>query len=113
MEIHPDLANFLGSYQPPKQSYLFPGKNKQNSHITYNAVYLYWQDIFSRCGLDHRGFSCHSTRRWFITQLVENGTDIATVQRITGHKNVRVLLDYVGANKQRRQNAIANIKVAA
>lgn len=113
VEIHPDLANFLGSYQPPKQGYLFPGKNEQNSHITYNAVYLYWQDIFSRCGLDHRGFSCHSTRRWFITQLVENGTDIATVQRITGHKNVRVLLDYVGANKQRRQNAIANVKVAA
>ncbi|MEM9509746.1 MAG: site-specific integrase [Cyanobacteria bacterium P01_E01_bin.35] len=111
VSIHPDLANFLRSYTPPLQGYLFPGRD--DSHITYNAVYLYWKEIFAKCGLDHRGFSCHSTRRWFITQLVENGTDIATVQDITGHKNTSILLSYVGENKQRRQNAIANIKVAA
>ena len=111
VEIHPDLASFLRAYTPPKDGYLFPGLN--DSHITYNAIYLYWKEIFSRCNLAHRGFSCHSTRRWFITQLVANGTDIATVKDITGHKNTGVLLGYVAEDKQRRLNALANIQVAA
>ena len=111
VELHPDLASFLRSYTPPSQGYLFPGRD--NGHITYNSVYLYWKEIFSRCGYEHRGFSCHSTRRWFITQLVQNGTDIATVKAITGHKNVGVLLGYVAEDEERRKNAIANIQVAA
>ncbi len=106
VDIHPDLEAFLHSYTPPKSGYLFPGRT---NHITYNAVYLYWKQIFLQLGLDHRGFSCHSTRRWFITQLVQNGTDIATVKSITGHKNTGILLGYVAENQERRQKAIALI----
>ena len=112
VEIHPDLACFLRAYSPPKDGYLFPGLN-DDGPITYNAVYLYWKGIFARCNLAHRGFSCHSTRRWFISQLVANDTDIATVKDITGHKNIAILLDYVAENKERRQKALANIQVAA
>jgi len=64
-------------------------------------------------GLDHRGFSCHSTRRWFITQLVQNGTDLATAKSITGHKNTGILLGYVEENQERRKNAIASLDIAA
>ena len=106
VDIHPDLGAFLRSYTPPESGYLFPGRE---SHITYNAVYLYWKQIFFKLGLDHRGFSCHSTRRWLITQLVQNGTDIATVKSITGHKNTGILLGYVAENQERRQNALALI----
>ena len=112
VDIHPDLASFLLSWEHKSDGYLFPSYSS-TGHITYNAVYLYWQEIFSKCGLDHRGFSCHSTRRWFITQLVENGTDIATVQQITGHKNTGILLGYVAENEKRRKNAIASISIAA
>lgn len=111
VDLHPDLANFLRSYTPPSQGYLFPGRG--DSHITYNGVYLYWKEIWAKLGLDHRGFSCHSTRRWFITQLVQNGTDIATCRAITGHKNTGILLGYVADNEKRRKNAIASIKIAA
>ena len=110
VEFHPDLASFLRAYDPPKDGYLFPGRD--GGHITYNGVYLYWKEIFARCGLSHRGFSCHSARRWFITQLVENGTDIATVQQITGHKNTGILLGYVGENRQRQKKAISLIGVS-
>ena len=111
VDLHPDLANFLRSYTPPSQGYLFPGRN--DSHITYNGVYLYWKEIWAKLGLDHRGFSCHSTRRWFITQLARNATDVATMQQITGHKNTGILLGYVADDEQRRKNAIASIKIAA
>ena len=107
--IHPDLASFLRSYTPPTQGYLFPGKDGQ--HLSYNAVYLYWKQKFLELGLDHRGFSCHSTRRWFITNLVQKGIDIKTVQAITGHKNIAVLLEYVEENWQLKEKAIATLSV--
>ena len=107
--IQPDLRSFLQSYQPPRCGYLFPGKNGE--HITYNAVYDYWSKKFSYLGLDHRGFSTHSTRRWFITQLARNGIDIKTIQAITGHSNINVLMGYVDASPDRIKNAMATLSI--
>ncbi len=113
--IHPDLASYLKSYRPHSGGYLFPAspgkahRMSSNKHIHYNAVYLYWKQKFLELGLDHRGFSCHSTRRWFITQLVQNGIDIKTIQGITGHKNIAVLLGYVEENLGLKQKAIATL----
>jgi len=109
VDVHPDLASYLANYNHPDKGYLFPGRD--GSHLTYNAVLNYWKRKFVECGLDHRGFSCHSARRWFITNLVRNGIDIATVQAITGHKNVGILLGYVADNAQRRKNAIATLTI--
>ena len=114
--IHPDLKSFLESYKPETQGYLFPGRGDKANlsmahHITYDSVYQYWQQKFSDLGLDHRGFSTHSSRRWLITNLVRNGTDLKTVQTITGHKNVDVLLGYVGVDSQVCRNALAAVTV--
>ena len=114
--LHPDLRSFLESYKPELEGYLFPGRaTKANlstsQHITYDAVYQYWQQKFSDLGIDHRGYSTHSSRRWLITNLVRNGTDLKTVQTITGHKNVNVLLGYVGADSQICRNALAAVTV--
>ena len=118
VSIHPDLRSYLTSYRPHSNGgYLFPAfsgkanKVSTNNHIHYNAVYLYWQQKFLELGLDHRGFSCHSTRRWFITQLVQNGIDIKTIQSITGHKNIAVLLGYVEENLGLKQRAISTLTV--
>lgn len=114
--LHPELKSYLSSYKPPLDGYLFPGRvtkaNLSNpKHITYNAVQLYWQTLFAGLGIDHRGYSTHSCRRWLITELVRNGTDIKTVQAITGHKNVNVLLGYVGADNEVCRNALASVTV--
>ena len=114
--IHPDLQSYLESYQPALDGFLFPGrKTKANlsvdQHITYNAVYKYWKNLFADLGIDYRGYSTHSSRRWLITELVHNGTDLKTVQTITGHKNVEVLLSYVGVDSQMCRNALAGVTV--
>ena len=116
VSIHPDLASYLTNYRPKQNSgYLFPAYPDRtvsiNKHIHYNAVYLYWKQKFLELGLDHRGFSCHSTRRWFITQLVRNGIDIKTIQSITGHKNIAVLLGYVEESLGLKQRAISTLTV--
>ncbi|MGK7899292.1 MAG: tyrosine-type recombinase/integrase [Xenococcus sp. (in: cyanobacteria)] len=114
--LHPDLKSFLESYKPTLDGYLFPGRvTKTNllssQHITYDSMYQYWVNKFSDLGIDHRGYSTHSSRRWLITNLVRNGTDLKTVMAITGHKNVNVLLGYVGADYQVCKNALAAVTV--
>ena len=114
--IHPELASFLRSYHPPTDGHLFPASPNarvlnNHKHICYNAVYQYWQMKFLELGLDHRGFSCHSTRRWFITNLVQNGINLKTVQSLTGHKNVGILMGYVEDNLKLKQKAIATLSV--
>ena len=114
--LHPDLKSYLESYQPETEGFLFPGRaNKANlsatNHISYDSVYQYWQRKFLELGIDHRGFSTHSSRKWLITNLVRNGTDLKTVQNITGHKNVNVLLGYVGESLEISKNALATVTV--
>ena len=116
MPIHPDLKSYLESYQPEGEGFLFPGRSPKanlsiSNHISYDSVYQYWQRKFLELGIDHRGFSTHSSRRWLITNLVRNGTDLKTVQNITGHKNVHVLLGYVGESWEISKNALAKVTV--
>lgn len=107
--IHPDLREFLINYDLPKNSsWLFPGRT-EDKHITYDSVYQYWCNKFLETGLDKRGFSTHSSRRWFITSLVRNGTDPKTIQTITGHKSMNVLMGYAESDPITIKNAIANI----
>jgi len=60
--LHPDLRDFLESYNPKTEGYLFPGRQTKTNlsttnHITYDSVYQYWIQKFSDLGLDHKGFS--------------------------------------------------------
>ncbi len=114
--IHPELAEYLKIYSPPKTSYLFPGRAKNSdimnhTHISRRAIDKYWREQFFKLGLDKKGYSTHSPRRWLITQLVANGIDIKKIQRITGHKNINVLMEYVEANEEELKDAIATVRV--
>lgn len=101
-----DLANFLRFYQPPKDSeWLFPGRPRDR-HICYDSVYQYWANKFLQLGLDHRGFSTHSTRRWLINSLVRQGVHPKIIQNITGHKNINVVMGYADADPDVVKNAL-------
>ena len=109
------LKEFLVAYIPPLGGYLFPSNKNNDSfaseHITRQAVDKYWRRQFYKLNLDRRGFSTHSTRRWLITQLARNGIDIKTIQQITGHKSVNVLLGYVEADETTICNALGTIRI--
>lgn len=114
--LHPALKSYLESYWPESEGYLFPGRRTKASlargnHISYDSVYQYWQRKFCELGIDHKGFSTHSSKRWLITNLVRNGTDLKTLQHITGYQNPSVLLSYLEADNQICQNALAAVTV--
>lgn len=111
--IHPDLRDFLVVYKPPQEEYLFPSNSNTHgasTHISRQSVDKYWRSAFVKLNLDRRGFSTHSTRRWLITQLARNGVDIKTIQQITGHKSVNVLMGYIEADPKRIENALGTIR---
>ncbi|NJL48739.1 MAG: tyrosine-type recombinase/integrase [Leptolyngbyaceae cyanobacterium SM2_5_2] len=102
--VHPNLREILLAYKPPISGPLFPGPLGPMSFQGCDQVL---RRALERASLDHKGYSSHSFRRTLITRLSEKGVDIKTIQVITGHRDLKVLLGYVEADPKRAQRAIA------
>lgn len=104
--VHPVLSESLANYKPENSSvWLFPNREGDES------ISVRWGDLILRAavqkaGLDAKGISTHSTRRSFITKLHRNGTDIYTIQKITGHRDLKALGRYVEIDSDRVKGAI-------
>jgi len=100
---HSDLLEILTAYDQPVAGFLFPGDRK---HLTYQAFDTALRRAIRRAGLSHKGFSTHSFRRTVITRLSELGTDLRTIQQITGHQDLKSLQRYIEADPKRVARAI-------
>ena len=93
--IHPILQERLQFYEPITDSqYLFPNR-ENNKPITLRWADQVLRAAVERAGLTARGISTHSTRRTFITKLHRNGCDVYTIQKITGHQDLKALGHYI------------------
>ncbi len=101
---HPTLGELLAAYAPPIDGPLFPG---ELGPMSFQACDNFLRRALERAGLDHKGYSTHSFRRTLITRLSEKGVDLKTLQSITGHQDLKVLVGYIEANPRRAQRAIA------
>jgi integrase/recombinase XerD len=107
--VHPALRDILRAYRPALESeWLFPGV-QPNTPITQGACDEWLRRSIAKAGLVGKGISTHSTRRSFITRLAEQGIDIKTIQKLTGHRDARCLLGYVEVSEQRLRMAIATL----
>lgn len=106
--VHPELKELLERYSPPKEGYLFPGRDG-HGHITLRAADYIFRGAVETAGLGHKGYSTHSTRRTFITRLYERGVDLHAIQQLTGHRDLKSLLRYVEANPDRLVKALSSL----
>lgn len=77
----------------PASGALFPGRHGRG-HMTRFAADDILRETCNRMGLD--GASTHSFRRSFITHMFNAGHTPAGIAKYTGHKNLSVLLGYIG-----------------
>jgi integrase/recombinase XerD len=109
IHIHSQLRDILSSYHPPRNGWLFPAGNDPTRHISLDVASHALSRAIARAGLSHKGFSTHSTRRTMITNLVNRGVGLTTVQAITGHRSIQVLQGYVENDPNTVRRAIESI----
>ncbi|AFY43753.1 site-specific integrase [Nostoc sp. PCC 7107] len=107
--VHPVLKELLLAYKPDNDSlFLFPCRDGDK------PISLRWADAILRtavekAGLSAKGISTHSTRRSFITHLAKKGINLATIKKITGHTDLKVLSQYIEVSDDDVREAIATL----
>lgn len=80
----------------PSSGYLFPGSGK-SGHLTARAVEKRVKDAAGLLGYD--GVSMHSFRRSRLTHLHEQEWGLHELKRVSGHKSLQQLQQYLGADQ--------------
>lgn len=106
--LHPQLRDSLEAYKASTESeWLFPSPLNRDAPLTFRAGDSALRRAVALAGLESKGISTHSTRRTFITRLHSQGVDLYTLQKITGHQDLKALGKYVEISSDRVKGAIA------
>lgn len=85
------LRSWLAIRNPAK-IYLFYSKNRQN--ISYVAAWTAMKKAIKAAGLSGKGYSLHSLRHTFATDMLNAGLRLEVLQQLLGHKSVEITLRY-------------------
>ena len=107
--VNSNLKDILNQYPvSPNSLWLFPGRNEAN-HIHFRTCEYIFKKAVANAGLGNKGISTHSTRRSLITYLNEKGIGIKTIQKITGHQDIRSLIRYIDISEDKIKGALEQI----
>jgi integrase/recombinase XerD len=91
---------------PNPEDYLFPGINER---LSYEAALAYMKKSAEKVGLDDKKIVTHCGRRSCITELARRGTDLRTIQTVSGHASIGNLQRYIETDPDRTRNALEAI----
>lgn len=100
------LANVLKLYLEgvgEEQVWLFPSKRAATGYCM--NMEKPFRRVVAEAGLDVKQVVRHTLRHTAITHLVQAGVDLPTVQRISGHKTLQMVVRYSHQNGQHIQEA--------
>lgn len=103
--VSADLRYYLERYHVPPTGYMFPSSRSKSGHLTYEAVVKYLNLILERAGIT-KHITSHSFRRSLITHLARKGTDVRTIQMISGHASIQNLQLYIDTDPNRIKSAL-------
>jgi site-specific recombinase XerD len=80
------------------ENFLFPGRGK-SGHITRTSVNLAVKRAMREAKLT-KNISPHTLRHSFATHLLENGTDLRTIQVLLGHRSLKTTAIYTHVSRK-------------
>ncbi|WP_267395235.1 MULTISPECIES: integrase [unclassified Sphingomonas] len=110
--ITPALVDMLKRQQamePESQEWVFPCRTRRAKLPHRNSMADSFQRAVIRANLLPDKVTPHVMRHTAITRLVRAGVDLPTIQRISGHKTLAMVLRYVHIHGQHIDTAIAAI----
>lgn len=104
-----ELRTRLKDYNSPStnpEDYLFPGID---GRLSYEGALVYLKKSACKVGLDDKKIVTHCGRRSCITELSRRGTDLRTIQSVSGHASIANLQRYIELDPDRTKNALEKI----
>jgi integrase/recombinase XerD len=107
--IHPQLRLTLQDYSQPKDGYLFPSPDNPENPITGQSCDYALRKALKELKLESAGISTHSTRRTFITNLANKGSNLHDLKALTGHKDMESLMRYIDSNPDTQKSLVMSL----
>ncbi len=109
--ITKELAEYLNTYiQNLKKDevFLFPSKYSKTGHFI--NIDKSFKKIIEESGLDPKVIVRHTLRHTAISHLMQAGVDLSTIQAISGHKTVQMVMRYSHQNNAHIQEAMSKLE---
>ena len=94
------LIGWLAARKPEKE-YLFYGTTRKK--LSYVRAWMIMRDYLKKANLDNRGYSPHSLRHTFATNMLNAGLRLEVLQQLLGHKNIEMTLQYARLSDMTRE----------
>lgn len=89
-----DLLKIERDQRDDKDGYVFPTTRSNAKRAHRQSMARQFERSVVRAKLDPRKVTPHAMRHTAITQLIQAGTDLPTVQKISGHKTLAMVMRY-------------------
>jgi integrase/recombinase XerD len=94
------LRTYWRAYRPA--DWLFPGRNSQHHRSIASVQRICYRA--ARSAALTKPVSMHTLRHSYATHLLEAGTDLLTIQKLLGHKNIQTTIRYTHVQQLHLQN---------
>ena len=102
------LRGYMEATKPPEQAWLFPSASSRSGHVEW--IEEPFRRIVEEAGLKPGDVVPHTLRHTAITHLVQAGVDLPTVQRISGHRTLQMVVRYSHQNGEHIQAAMDKLE---
>jgi integrase len=110
--ITPELAELLAherKMRDDRKGWIFPSPHSDSAAGHRARMGRPFRDAVSAAGLDPEVITPHVMRHTAITKLVQAGVDLPTIQRISGHRTMTMVLRYTHVHGSHIDQAIKAI----
>ena len=94
------LKTWLNKRDPTKE-FLFYAQGRHT--MTYAAARIRFEQCLEKAGLSNKGYTLHSLRHTYATELLNAGMPLECLQQLMGHSNIEITRRYARLSDKTRE----------